>query len=160
MSTPPPSIASTIPSNLKRSEPHAFDLATDIYSQAGKVFLSTSLSSSHPADRTNAHAVTSSTSGIGLQTAIELACHASNQIWLSGRVEKGAVEKVKEAAGVGNGRVDVRFVQMNLADFESVKTAAKMVLDGCKRLDVLMLNAGMVGQLFLPRTLSRRKPRR
>jgi NAD(P)-dependent dehydrogenase (short-subunit alcohol dehydrogenase family) len=49
-----------------------------------------------------------------------------------------------EGAGV-DVDVDVRFVEMDLTDFESVKRAAREVLAGCERLDVLMLNAGIVG---------------
>ena len=54
-----------------------------------------------------------------------------------------AVEKVKVAAK-GKGEVDVKFVEMDLADFESVKAGAKKVLNEAERLDVVMLNAGIV----------------
>jgi retinol dehydrogenase-12 len=42
------------------------------------------------------------------------------------------------------GAVDVKFLAMDLSDFRSVKNAAKTVLSEAKRLDVLMLNAGIV----------------
>jgi len=77
---------------------------------------------------------------------MELVKHAPAQIWLSGRTEKGAVEKVKKACS--DGKVDVKFVAMDLADFASVKRAAKVIIDGCTRLDVLMLNAGIVRLLY------------
>jgi retinol dehydrogenase-12 len=134
MATPPPSIASKLPSELKPSSPHAFDPTTAIPPQAGKVFL-----------------ITGATSGIGRQTALELAAHGPTQLWISGRdVDKGN-EVVAAIKDVSN-EVDVRFIAMDLSSFDSVKLGAKEVLFGAKdgNLHVLMLNAGIVSVTFHP----------
>jgi NAD(P)-dependent dehydrogenase (short-subunit alcohol dehydrogenase family) len=46
---------------------------------------------------------------------------------------------------------------MDLADFESVKNAARVVRDGAERIHVLMLNAGIVSPLS-PRKRDEMKP--
>lgn len=124
MSSPPPSIASALPTHLKPSEPHTFNPATDIPCQSGKVIL-----------------ITGATSGIGKQTALDLARHGPAQIWISGRVEKDIVEEVKSVEGKD---VDVRFLPLDLADFDTIKDAARVILSEVKKLDILMLNAGIV----------------
>jgi retinol dehydrogenase-12 len=40
--------------------------------------------------------------------------------------------------------VDVKFVELDLTCFDSIKAAARIVLAGATRLDILMLNAGIV----------------
>lgn len=159
MATPPPSIASALEGiELKRAEPHAFDPAVDIPAQTGKTFLSTTPSPSYSLlecfgytqDLLTRTIVTGSTSGLGLETAIRLSKHAPRQIWLSGRNDaagEDAVKKVTQAAGEEGKDVDIRFVKIDLADLESVRKGAKLVLKEMVevKLDVLMLNAGIVG---------------
>jgi retinol dehydrogenase-12 len=128
MSTPPPSIAAHLPSDLKPSPSHSFNPATAIPLQTGKVFL-----------------ITGATSGIGRQTALQLAAHEPAQLWLCGRdLQKGA-ELVAAIKDVDKG-VDARFVEMDLASFESVKRAAEEIIAAAKggQIHVLMMNAGIV----------------
>ncbi|KAF1850543.1 NAD(P)-binding protein [Cucurbitaria berberidis CBS 394.84] len=130
MTTPPSSIASDIPPTLNLKGPYAFNPATDIPSLTGKVIL-----------------ITGANTGIGKQTALELARHSPAQIWVAARNAHSGEDAVVEINAV-EPDVDVRCVELDLASFESVKQAAGKVVKGSSsagRLDVLMLSAGMMG---------------
>jgi len=95
--------------------------------------------------------ITGANSGIGKATTLSLATLNPAQIWIAARnVASGhaAVAEIKAAAPT----IDVRFVECDLASFDSVARAAREVVEGCGgRLDVLMLNAGIVcPNSFLP----------
>lgn len=111
---------------LQPSKPHAFNPNADIPSLDGKVIL-----------------ITGANSGIGKQTAIELAKHDPAQIWIAARNEQSGLEAV-QAVTKTRPSVDVRFVSLDLTSFESIKAAAKIVLAEAAQLDLLMLNAGIV----------------
>ncbi|KAF3761758.1 NAD(P)-binding protein [Cryphonectria parasitica EP155] len=104
-----------------------FNPATDIPSLEGKVIL-----------------ITGTNCGLGKQAALELARHKPAMIWMTARnAEKGqeaADDVVRQVPGAA-----VTFVQLDLASFESIKKAVKTVLAKSSRLDVLMLNAGLMG---------------
>jgi retinol dehydrogenase-12 len=105
---------------------YSYNPTTDIPSQAGNVIL-----------------ITGANTGIGKATALELAKHDPAQLWIAARnISSGhaAVEEIKAVAS----SVDVRFVACDLTSFESVKEAARTVVQGSSRLDILMLNAGIV----------------
>ncbi|RYP18677.1 hypothetical protein DL765_003812 [Monosporascus sp. GIB2] len=104
-----------------------FNPATDIPSLEGKVIL-----------------ITGANSGLGKQSALELAKHNPAQIWMAARsLEKGneavadVKRKVPDAA--------ITFLELDLSSFASIKSAAKKVLSTSPRLDILMLNAGLMG---------------
>lgn len=129
MAAPPSSIADKLPSasDLKRAEPHAYNPATEIPSLASKVIL-----------------ITGANAGIGKQTALDLSQHDPAQIWVAARNPssgQAAVDEIKKAAP----NVDVRFVELDLTSFQSIKKAASEVVKEAIKLDILILNAGIMG---------------
>ena len=121
---------------LQPSKPHAFNPSGDIPSLDGKVIV-----------------ITGANSGIGKQTAVELAKHNPAQIWIAARNEQSGLEAVQDVKKTGSS-VDVRFVSLELTSFESIKAAAKIVLAEAPQLDLLMLNAGIVSvQLYFISTM-------
>jgi retinol dehydrogenase-12 len=102
----------------------SFNPATDIPSLVGKIIL-----------------ITGANSGLGKQSALELAKQNPTQIWMAARsVEKGndAVADVRRQIP----HAAVAFLELDLSSFESIKSAATTVLASSDRLDILMLNAG------------------
>jgi len=93
--------------------------------------------------------ITGANNGIGKATALFLATLNPAQLWIAARNVAGGqatVAEIKAAAPP----VDVRFVECDLASFDSVARAAREVVEGCGgRLDVLMLNAGIVCLVFI-----------
>ncbi|KAK7749310.1 hypothetical protein SLS62_008279 [Diatrype stigma] len=105
----------------------SFNPATDIPSLEGKVIL-----------------ITGANSGLGKQSSLELARHKPAQIWMAARSpEKGkeAVEDIKRQVP----DAAVTFLELDLSSFDSIKAAAKTVLESSPRLDILLLNAGLMG---------------
>jgi retinol dehydrogenase-12 len=106
---------------------YTYNPTTDIPSQAGKVIL-----------------ITGANTGLGKQTALELAKHDPAQLWIAARNISGGTAIVAEIKKAVASSVDVRFVECDLTSFECVKEAARTVVQGSSRLDILMLNAGIV----------------
>jgi retinol dehydrogenase 12 len=88
--------------------------------------------------------ITGANTGLGKQSALDLAKHGPAQIWMTARnVEKGmvAVDEVrKQSPGV-----DVNLLPLDLTSFNSIKAAAKEFVASASRLDVLFLNGGILG---------------
>ncbi|KAK5657567.1 hypothetical protein OQA88_3141 [Cercophora sp. LCS_1] len=104
----------------------SFNPAKDIPSLKGKVIL-----------------VTGGNSGLGKQSIIELAPHEPELIWLCARGEARAqavIDDVRKTVPNAN----IKPLDLDLASFESIKNAARRVAAESDRLDVLMLNAGIM----------------
>ncbi|KAJ1323651.1 retinol dehydrogenase 12 [Microdochium nivale] len=104
----------------------AFNPKTDIPSLKDKVIL-----------------VTGGSSGLGTQSVLEFARHEPKEIWLGARnatKAQAAIDDIK--AQVPN--ATIKFVEMELSSFASIRTAAKTVLESTDRLDILLLNAGIM----------------
>jgi NAD(P)-dependent dehydrogenase (short-subunit alcohol dehydrogenase family) len=88
--------------------------------------------------------VTGGNIGLGKQCVLEYAKHKPAQIWLAARnleKAKGAIEEIQKEVP----DAPIKLLELDLADLESVKKAARTVLAEAERLDILMLNAGIMG---------------
>lgn len=108
------------------SDSVSFDPAKDIPSLNGKVIL-----------------VTGANIGLGKQAVLEFSKHGPAQIWLAAR----NLDKAKVTADEIKQQVPdapIKLLEMDLASFESIKEAAKTFSSESGRLDILMLNAGVM----------------
>ncbi|TQS37354.1 hypothetical protein Golomagni_02175 [Golovinomyces magnicellulatus] len=87
--------------------------------------------------------VTGGTSGIGLQTALELAKHDPSHIYISGR-NKASAESALKIIQSAAPSTKVTFLKCDLADLDDVTSCARDFLSREKRLDILILNAGIM----------------
>ncbi|KAL8313979.1 hypothetical protein RB597_006406 [Gaeumannomyces tritici] len=82
------------------------------------------------------------------KSAIELAKKGPAEIWIASRNKvKGeeAVAEIQKLAEVDSSRPLVRFLELDLASFDSIKAAAQVLLASIDRIDILMLNAWILG---------------
>jgi retinol dehydrogenase-12 len=85
--------------------------------------------------------VTGANTGIGRVTAEELAARGAH-VWLACR----SAEKTRPVLDAIRARgASADFLQLDLADLDSVRSAARTFLDKSARLDVLVNNAGLAG---------------
>ena len=94
--------------------------------------------------------ITGANTGIGLETAVDLAKRNARVILACRSVERGerAVVEVKERSGNDN----VVFVQLDLASLDSVRKFAAKVLEEEPRIDILINNAGVVSTAYTKST--------
>ncbi|KAF4975529.1 hypothetical protein FDECE_18565 [Fusarium decemcellulare] len=88
--------------------------------------------------------ITGGDSGIGKQVVRYLAQLSPSQIWLAAKNPDNADAAIAEIQQQVPD-VDIRIVQMNLASFASIKAAAEVLIAQIERLDILILNAGVMG---------------
>lgn len=88
---------------------------------------------------------TTGNSGIGYQTALQLALRNA-RVYIASRskerVDK-AISEMEQSSGVGFRKLDVRFMQLDLQDLRSVKASARTFCEQESRLDILINNAGV-----------------
>ncbi|UPK95343.1 hypothetical protein LCI18_006278 [Fusarium solani-melongenae] len=107
--------------------PNGYDPARDIPPLDGKVIL-----------------ITGGNIGLGKQSALDLIKHNPAEIWLAARNSQkadAAITELKETAP----QVSVKFLQLDLGSFDSVKNAVRIFTSSVSRLDILLLNAGVMG---------------
>jgi retinol dehydrogenase-12 len=105
-----------------------FDPARDIPNLVGKTIL-----------------ITGANTGLGRQTALELAKHHPAELWLTARDEAKGQEVVAAVQKVLSGHGTVNVLPLDLTSFASVQQAAETFLFKTSRLDILYLNAGILG---------------
>ncbi|XP_041970756.1 retinol dehydrogenase 14-like [Aricia agestis] len=88
--------------------------------------------------------VTGGTSGIGYETAADLAERGA-RVLIASNERHG--DSVRDTIVARSGNTDVHFIYLDLASLDSVRSVAEKILSTEKRLDVLINNAGV---LFTP----------
>jgi NAD(P)-dependent dehydrogenase (short-subunit alcohol dehydrogenase family) len=89
--------------------------------------------------------VTGGSSGLGKESVLQLAKHNPAAIYLTARTAtraNAAIKEVDEAVPASKGKI--KFLELDLGSFASVKKAADVFLGLSDRLDVLMNNAGLM----------------
>ncbi|RFN46026.1 alcohol dehydrogenase bli-4 [Fusarium flagelliforme] len=107
---------------------YSFDPSKDIPSLTGKVIL-----------------ITGANTGLGKATAIELAKHSPAHIYITARDQTKGSIALGEVKGTASEGTRISLLELDLSSFESIKAAAKAFLENEERLDVLLLNAGIMG---------------
>ncbi|KAK4244160.1 hypothetical protein C7999DRAFT_17548 [Corynascus novoguineensis] len=87
--------------------------------------------------------VTGGSGGLGKQAVLEYARHNPRLIWLAARSIQKANAAVDEIRQQVPGAA-IQVVELDLASFASIKNGAATVLSASPRLDILMLNAGIM----------------
>lgn len=113
---------------MSDNKTYSFDPAKDITSLTGKVIL-----------------ITGANTGLGKATAIELAKHSPAHIYITARDQLKGNAALEEVKGTASKGTKVSLLELDLSSFESIKAAAKSFLEQEGRLDVLLLNAGVMG---------------
>lgn len=96
--------------------------------------------------------VTGGNAGLGKESVLRLAKHNPRKIYLGCRTESKAQDAIadirsqlgKDSDHAGSANVDIEYLPLDLAALPSVKAAAEHVIHTTDRLDVLLLNAGIM----------------
>jgi NAD(P)-dependent dehydrogenase (short-subunit alcohol dehydrogenase family) len=107
----------------------SFDPAKDIPSLDGKVIL-----------------VTGGNIGLGKQCVLEYARHNPARIYLAARSSakaQTAIDEIKQQLGASSS-TPIEILELDLSSLSSVRLAASKLLEQESRLDILMLNAGIM----------------
>lgn len=89
--------------------------------------------------------VTGGNSGLGKESIIELVKHNPREIWLGARSSKKAAQAIEEIKQrVPNHAVEIKVLEMDLTSLQSVSAAAHTFNSQSPRLDILLLNAGIM----------------
>jgi NAD(P)-dependent dehydrogenase (short-subunit alcohol dehydrogenase family) len=105
----------------------SFTAAQDIPSLHGKTIL-----------------ITGGNIGLGKQCILEYARHNPAQIWLAARSLEKAKAAVEEINAQLTTPAPIKLLELDLSSLESVRMAAAKFLSEAPRLDILMLNAGIM----------------
>lgn len=91
--------------------------------------------------------ITGGNSGLGKQSALELARREPKEIWLTARTTEKAENAIKDIKNAlpSTNSANIQPLALDLASFDSIKAAARSFINSpssSQRLDILMLNAG------------------
>lgn len=87
--------------------------------------------------------VTGANSGLGLQSVLDLARHGPKEIWLTSRTTDKAEQAIKEIKKEVPS-ANLKSLSLDLSSFDSIKSAARSFTQSSQRIDVLLLNAGIM----------------
>jgi len=82
--------------------------------------------------------------GIGRETVLQLAKHHPQKIFLAARTESKAREAIASIKSQTSEDANIEFLPLDLTSLPSVKAAAEQVRQRSDRLDILVLNAGIM----------------
>lgn len=90
--------------------------------------------------------VTGGNIGLGFQSVLDLAARSPGHIYLGARSRTKAESAIKEirARLPADNKTPITHLELDLSSFASIKTAAKTFLAAETRLDLLLLNAGVM----------------
>ncbi|KAL4811453.1 hypothetical protein BDV18DRAFT_129380 [Aspergillus unguis] len=88
--------------------------------------------------------VTGGNTGLGKETVLQLARHRPERIYLAARTASKAQDAIESIQKALLSPADIRHIPLDLASFASIRAAAKKFESECDRLDVLILNAGVM----------------
>ncbi|OOQ91560.1 putative short-chain dehydrogenase/reductase family protein [Penicillium brasilianum] len=89
--------------------------------------------------------VTGGNAGIGRETVLQLAKHRPARIYLAARTESKAQQAITSIQQQLPSPVDIRHIPLDLCSFKSIRAAAAKFQADSDRLDILILNAGTMG---------------
>lgn len=89
--------------------------------------------------------VTGGNAGLGKETILELAKHSPSRIYLAARTESKAHDAIASIQSQLSIPADIRIIPLDLASFKSIRAAADIFHADNDRLDLLILNAGTMG---------------
>ncbi|KAJ5298260.1 uncharacterized protein N7443_006380 [Penicillium atrosanguineum] len=89
--------------------------------------------------------VTGGNAGLGRETIIQLAKHTPARIYLAARTESKARDAIASIQSELSSPADIRYLPLDLASFKSIRAAADAFQSDSDRLDLLILNAGTMG---------------
>ncbi|KAJ5894920.1 hypothetical protein N7495_006611 [Penicillium taxi] len=89
--------------------------------------------------------VTGGNAGIGKETILQLAKHEPACIYLAARTESKAKEAIESIRAKLSTPIDIRYLPLDLSSFKSIRAAAEQFQADTNRLDLLILNAGTMG---------------
>lgn len=88
--------------------------------------------------------VTGGNNGIGKETVLQLAKHNPHKIFLAARTESKARDAITAIKSQTAQDVDIEYLPLDLASLPSIVKAADQVASHSDRLDILVLNAGIM----------------
>src|SRR5436305_1896460 len=92
--------------------------------------------------------VTGANTGIGKETVLQLAKHNPAKVYLAARTESKARDAISSIRSAIAKPVDIEYLPLDLSSLKSVGEAAERVKASTSRLDILILNAGIMAVLL------------
>ncbi|KAK3199362.1 hypothetical protein Dsin_022777 [Dipteronia sinensis] len=89
--------------------------------------------------------VTGGSDGLGKESVLQLSKHNAAHIYLAARSQSKAESAIEEIKSKSPNACPISFLELDLASFASIKSAASTFQASNSRLDLLLCNAGLVG---------------